>query len=121
MAKFVLCPCKLREGWATPIKDADLLTLNWKELCQLLAPSRDRRAMSVLRLLQAESLVGLTLSNGVKTNFVLTNLDRSGDMGKVLKQDKTFASRLISVYRVVSVEWDSRIVEIPGAGPRPRI
>lgn len=122
MARFLLQPCKLREEWLVPVKDTQPLTFDWRELCARLAPSREIKALQVLQLLQVYSYVGLTRHprGGPPGNFVLTNVDRSGNLGKIVKQDKTFGLRIIEVFRVEEVVWDARIIELPGEGPRIR-
>lgn len=111
MASFKIQPCKLRAGWLVPTKDPPLV-LNWRELCARLAPSRDLRALQTLQLVQLGSYVGLVIGpNGARTNFVLTNTDRSGNLGVVLTRDPSFESRLVEVYRVEAVKWDARVTE----------
>jgi len=121
VARFVLQPCKLREDWIVPVKDTQPITVDWRELCAQLAPSRDLRALQVLRMLQVNSFVGLTKNprGGAPTNFVLLNVDRSGNLEKVIAKDKTFGQRLLTVFRVEDVLWDTKVVELPGEGPRP--
>ena len=125
MARFVLQKCKLREHRLVPLKDEPPITLNWRELCKLLAPSRDVRALRVLQQLQTNSFVGLVALPGSKPgtppgNFVMTNPDLSGDLSRVLGRDASFAARLSVVYRVDDVEWDAKVTEKEGLHQRPR-
>jgi hypothetical protein len=123
VARFVLSPCKLRESRLVAQKGESPVTLNWPELCKLLAPSRDPQAFQVLQLLRAQAFVGLTKhprGNGV-TNFVLLNADRSGDLKQILKRDPTFGDRLESVYRVEEARWDASVKEASGLSSRPQV
>lgn len=117
MARFILQPCKLRDEWLVPVKDEPPIVLSWKELCNKLAPSGDVKALSHLRLLQVNSFVGLTRTrnaNGQLGNFILTNVDRSGHLKRVMDKDPTFSSRLVEVYRVEELSWDAKMVEFEG-------
>lgn len=121
MARFVLQPCKLRDERLVPVKGEPPITLNWRELCERLAPSREQKALQVLQLVQVNSYVGTTKNphgTGKPANFVLMNPDRSGNLAKIMSKDATFAHRLLSVYRVDDVEWDARVTEL-GASKRP--
>lgn len=116
MASFRLQPCKLRENWLVPTKEPAIV-LSWSELCAKLAPSKDERALKALRLLQIGAFVGLSSRSGnIPSNFVLLNPDRSGNVKGVLKQDPTFATRLVEVYLVEEAQWDSKVVEFSSQG-----
>jgi hypothetical protein len=111
MASFVLQKCKLRDGWLVPVKNTEPLTLDWGELCALLAPSKSQRALLTLRHIQVSGYVGLVRQPTFVSNFVVRNADLSGDIRQTIKRDPTFAQRLVDAYRVDSVVWDDKLVE----------
>ena len=78
MASFTLSPCKLREGWIVPVKNAEKLVVDWKGLCSKLAPHRTPAAVLALGKLKALSYAGLrVLPTGQKSCFVLHNANLS--------------------------------------------
>jgi hypothetical protein len=116
MARFVLQPCRFREGWLVPVKDESPLVVDWRELSARFAPSKEPRALSVLRLLQTGAYLGLVKGPRGPSNFVVVNPDRSGNITKIVKRDPSFAGRLISAYRVDEVQWaDGAMVELGGS------
>ena len=123
MAKFVLQPCHLRDFKFAPIKGTEPTTFDWEELRQKLAPSNERSALHNLRALRIGSYVGLLKDlktpNGRPGNFVLFNLDRSARLDWLLKQQPTFEERLLEVYRVDEVLWDSKVEEFKGTPDLP--
>lgn len=120
MARFVLQPCKLREERLVPVKGEPPITVDWRGLCEQLAPSRSPEALRTLQLVQVNSYVGTTKNprGGKPANFVLTNQDRSGDLARIMSKDATFAGRLLTVFRVEDVQWDARVTEL-GTSRRP--
>lgn len=113
MATFKLTPCKLRDGWLVPKKDSALVETDWAGLVQLLAPSRSYNAVKTLRIgVRPSAYVGLVRQpNGAVTNFVVRNMDLSGDIRGLVKNDPTFSSRFVSAYRVEDAAWDSQVLE----------
>lgn len=113
MASFLLTPCKIREGWLVPKKDAEPLSLSWPALCALLAPSGTLLAKANLRKAAAPSAYALLVrqSSGVVSNVLLRNPDMSGDIRGVLARDPSFESRVVGAFRFDSVSWDAGVVE----------
>lgn len=114
MARFVLQPCHLREGKFAPIKGSTPKTFNWPELVEALAPSKEARAKITLRRMQPGSYVGTAKDRfdaKVVRNFLLVNQDRSPQLEWVLRKDPGFEDRLLSVYRVDEVKWESVVHE----------
>lgn len=112
MAKFLLRPCKVRGGHIVDSKD-EAVEMDWDALCKKLAPSKDRQALMNLRTLQIGAFVGLSTNTRLRRvgNFVLLNQDRSGNLRWILKKDPEFERRVLEVYRVEDVRWDSKVVE----------
>jgi hypothetical protein len=113
MATFRLRRCKLRDGWFVPKKDEQPLEVDWKGLCEMLAPSRSPESRRTLRAgVSANAYVGLIRqSNGAVTNFVIRNPDMTGDVRALAKRDPTFPVRLVDAFRIESAEWDSAMLE----------
>lgn len=110
MARFALTPCKLRADRFVP-QDGDPIDLDWRTLCERLAPSRSRTALITLRQVQQGAYVGLVRGPGGPRTFLLANADRSGDLTGILKKDPSFADRLLEVWRVDQVKWDCKTTE----------
>lgn len=122
MARFVLQPCRLREGRLTPIKGAKAVVFNWVELVAALAPSKEPRAKMTLRSMQPGAYVGTVkdpLNPNVVRNFILVNQDRSAQLEWVLKKDPGFENRLVDVYRVDEVKWEAVVHEFDTPGLPP--
>lgn len=112
MATFTLLPCKYRDGWLVKRRDATPLTVDWKGLCELVAPSQSKAAYYSLRRLVPSAFVGVVKSaQGRLSNFVVVNPDLSGDIRNIVKQNPNFPSTLSDVYRVESVVWDDVMIE----------
>lgn len=113
MARFVLQPCRLREGKLVPEKDSETLTMNWRELVSKLAPSNRVEALKTLQYLQRGAYVGLLEQDGNRppSNFCFVAQDRSGNVGEVLRRNPSFSRRLKEVYQVVELERDSGMME----------
>lgn len=113
MATFKLTPCKFRDGWLVPKKDAAPLEVDWKGLCAILAPSKTLEAKRNLRIgVAANSYVGLLKqANGSVTNFVIRNTDLTGDVRALAKRDPAFSTRLTDAYRIDAAVWDSQMLE----------
>lgn len=123
MARFVLQPCHLREGTFAPIKGTTPVVLDWRGLLTALAPSGSYNAKMTLRALRPGTYVGTTKDRRdpkVLRNFVLANPDRSAQVDGVLKKDPEFEERLVDVYRVDEVVWDSVVQEFDTPGPLPQ-
>lgn len=122
MAQFTLQPCHLREGKFAPIKGATPKVFNWTELVETLAPSKDPRARMTLRRMQPGAYIGTAkdrLDAKVVRNFLLVNQDRSPQLEWVLKKDPGFEDRILSVYRVDEVKWESVVHEFDTPGRSP--
>ena len=113
MASFQLTPCKIREGWLVPLKDAAPLTLAWPALCALLAPSGSVLAKANLRKGAAPSAFAIlvTQPSGGVSNILLRNTDLSGDIRGLLKRDQGFERRVVGAFRFDQVSWDAGVVE----------
>ena len=123
MAHFSLQPCKLRGGRLVPTKD-EPVSFEWNDLCSRLAPTSTVKAKMQLRSMQVGAFIGTTHSKNpdwmldrsqpetILTNFIFCNMDRSGNVAWLLKQNPSFSDRLSEVFRVESVEWDSGFEEL---------
>jgi len=73
-----------------------------------------------LRSLQPGAYVG-TLKDRqnpkLLRNFVIMNQDRSSRLAWVLKKDPEFEERLVDVYRVDEVKWESVVQEFDTLAP----
>ena len=122
LAKFVLHPCHLREDRFAPIKGAVAVTMNWAELVTTLAPSQELDAKMTLRSVSPGSYVGITKdrtdSKKIR-NFVILNPDRSAKLDWLLKKDPSFENRLLQVFRVDEVVWESVVQEFDTPGQLP--
>lgn len=122
MARFVLQPCRLREGKFAPVKGAEPVVFDWPKLVEVLAPSHELPALKTLRSMQPGAYVGTTKDKTDQRrlrNFVLLNQDRSAKLDWILKKDPTFEERLVTVYRVDEVKWESVVQEFDTAGLPP--
>ena len=117
MSRFVLKPCRLRDDKLVPEKDAELITMTWRELARKLAPSNRIEALRTLSYVQLGAYVGL-LSRGdlAPSNFCFVAQDRSGNVSTILKRSPSFARDLREVYQVVEVDRGTAMVE---SGPMP--
>jgi hypothetical protein len=118
----VLQPCHLREGKFAPIKGSEPVEFDWAALVRALAPSQELAALKTLRAIRPGAYVGTTKDLVTKDkirNFLLLNQDRSAKLTWILKKDPQFEARLLEVFRVDVVQWESTIVEFdtPGAAP----
>jgi hypothetical protein len=116
VARFVLQPCHLRDNRFAPTKGSEPVVLDWKSLREKLAPSGERAALMNLRGARIGCFVGLikdpkNLDGRTPRNFMLMNLDRSARLDWLLKKDPSFETRLLEVYRVEDVRWDSVVEE----------
>lgn len=114
MARFVLQLCRLRSQTLVPRRDENPLDLDWDGLVARLAPAKTQQAMMTLRRLQVGAFVGLSRhpSTDQVGNFLLINPDRSGRLGWLLAQDRSFSNRLIEVFRVQEAEWDHKFEDV---------
>lgn len=112
MATFTLQRCKFRDGWLVPKKGEAPEQLEWKKLCERLAPSGSLRARSLFRQATPNSFIGLLRqSDGKTTNFVFQNLGSLGDVRAIAKANPMFERQLVDVYRVEKVVWEDRMIE----------
>ena len=113
MASFILQPCRLRADRLVPTKD-EVVTFEWEDLVERLAPSKSLQAKMTLRKLQKGAFIGTTrqAESQSPTNFLLVMPDRSGRIGGLIKQDPSFPERLLEVFQVQSVDWDDSLDEI---------
>jgi hypothetical protein len=113
VASFLLTPCKIRDGWLVPKKDAEHLSLTWPALCALLAPSGALLAKANLRKAAAPNTYAVLVlqPSGVVSNVLLRNPDMSGDIRGVLVRDSSFERRVVGAFRFDSVSWDAGVVE----------
>jgi len=114
MARFLLQPCHLRGTHLAPLKGTEPVALDWKSLRAKLAPTSDSSSLASLRALRIGAFVGLAKDRynpAVSRNFMVLNNDRSARLDWVLSKDPTFADRLLEVYRVDDVQWDSSVSE----------
>lgn len=118
MASFLLQQCRFRDGWLVPKKGESPVEVDWKGLCERLAPSRSMQARMNLRRISPNTYVGLLRqANGSTTNFVLRNLDLSGDVRGLAKANPLFDRMLVAAYRVDRVAWDDRMIEATKSQP----
>lgn len=112
MSRFVLLPHRLREDRLVPIKGAEPIVLNWRELAAKLAPSNRIEAVKTLRHMQRGAFVGL-LKQGKRepSNFCFIAQDRSGKISNIIRRNPSFGSNLLEVYRVVESDWGSVMLE----------
>lgn len=120
MARFVLQPCHLREGKLAPNKGVAPVVFTWPELMAAVAPSQGHQAKMALRALQPGAYVGTIKdpkNSKILRNFVIVNQDRSSQLTWVLKKDPGFEERLVDVYRVDEVKWESVVQEFDTLAP----
>jgi len=122
LSRFVLQPCHLREGKFAPVKGSEPVVFDWASLVKALAPSQELAALRTLRSMQPGAYVGTTkdpVNKGKIRNFLLLNQDRSARLNWILKKDPSFETRLVDVFRVDDVKWESTMTEFdtPGASP----
>jgi hypothetical protein len=114
MSEFVLQPCHLRGTQLTPLKSQTALTLDWNALKAKFAPSNDTQALRSLHAARVGAFIGLARDRKnptISRNFMVLNEDRSARMDWILNKDPTFANRLLEVYKIVQVKWDSAFLE----------
>lgn len=112
MTSLLLTPCKLRNDRIVPVKDVPALRMEWAEIRERLAPSREENALLNLRKLDKGSFVGLLRAKtGEVRNFILKNPDRSDTVDWLLEKDPTFPERLIEVFRVEEANWEASMSE----------
>lgn len=113
MAKFILTKCKLREGWLVPKKGEMPVQVDWQGLCEKLAPSNSPQAKRALRMgIGVNSFVGLLRQpSGQVTNFVIRNINLSGDVRSIVQRDPNFPARLVDAYRIDLADWDDAVLE----------
>src|ERR1700677_2396511 len=114
MSTFKLMPCKLRDWLLCPIKGAEVVTLDWKELQKKLIPKGDVQALRNLRQIETFSFIGLIRSkrDNRPVSFYMLNKDRTGDVSWLLEKDPSFAGRLLEGYRVDEAPFDGKRVEL---------
>lgn len=111
MASFTMQRCRLRENKLVPMKEPPA-EFSWEELLKRVAPSKSTKAKIQLRKMQTGAFVGVTKTpQGETSNFLLLNTNRTGKIDWLLRQDPTFAARLVEVFRVESVKWDDKLEE----------
>lgn len=117
MARFVLTPCHIREDRLVP--EEQPLTLNWPELTKLLAPSRSHAALMTLRRLRVNAFVGVLKPQPKRlaTNFLFQNMDRSNEIGWLLKKNPEFPERVERIYRVEEALYDAKFEEYSTGEP----
>jgi hypothetical protein len=113
MSRYVLLPCRLRDGKLVPEKESEGITMSWRELVVKLAPSNRVEALKTLQHLQRGAFVGLLDQGDSRppSNFCFVAQDRSGNVGEVLRRNPSFSRRLKEVYQVIEVERDSGMME----------
>jgi hypothetical protein len=115
MAKIVMTECKLRETKFVPKKDVEPVEFTAIDLIERfnLNPKTDPRHLFILRTLKPDSFVGISFNptTGKNAIFYWHHEDQRNDIGRVLKKDPTFSSRLVEVWRVESSHWDSKFEE----------
>jgi hypothetical protein len=121
MSRFVLKPCRLRDGKLVPEKESESITMTWRELVSKLAPSNRVEALKTLQYLQRGAFVGLLDRGGnmPPSNFCFVAQDRSGNISEVIRRNPSFSRKLKEVYQVVELERDSGMMEsgiTPSAG-----
>ena len=109
MKCIVIQQYKLRGTKLVPTKE-NSLELDWKGYQALLAPSGSKNSFLVLRKVKVGSFVGLLSSpQNVPINFVYA-LAGVGDNAKpLLAQVPNFEERLLSVYKVLFVDFGTRV------------
>lgn len=115
MSRFVIMPCRLREDRFVPEKECSPLELDWRELAKKLAPSNRIEALKTLKHIQTGAYVGL-LNQGrgrPPSNFVYIAQDRSGNAAGLIRNDPSFGSKLIEVYKVVEADRGTSFIESP--------
>lgn len=113
MSRFVLKPCRVLQTHLSPTK-AEPESLTFEEVFAKFVPAGDSRQALNLRFLKPGAFIGLVKSSSQPNkivNFILHNLDNSGNIDFVLKSDPSFESRLICAYRVDEAQFDSKITE----------
>lgn len=118
MAEFVLQPCKVRENRLVPVKDADLLRVDFAGLASLVIPASPalqyRSQLAKLILLRAGAFVGQTTMGTRSGLFLLLNADRSNKLN--MAKDRRFADRITCAYKVISADWGEAIREMGVSG-----
>lgn len=113
-ARYKLMPCRLRDDQLVPLKGAEEIELDWRELTARLAPSNSLKAVKALKYLQVGAFIGLIDQgpNLPPSNFVYVAQDRSGNFAGVLKKSPGLANKISSVYQV---KWISGLPELEEA------
>lgn len=107
-----------------PIKGATPKVVDWTELLAAFGSNRDVRTKMTLRQLRPGAFLGIAKNSSQSAeshNFVLFNPDRSAKFDWVLKKDPTFEQRLVEVYRVEDVVWESVVKEFDASNASTRI
>jgi hypothetical protein len=118
MSHFVLKPARLIQDTFDVIPDQPVLEFGFRDLCKMLVPQgtafTERQKLLHLR---PRAYVGRAKSKQSPNEifiFVLYNWDRTGNIDYVLAKDPSFAERVIDVFRVEEVLYDSKVVEQQG-------
>lgn len=116
MPTFVLQPCKVRADRLVPQKQGEPIELTGVQVIEKFHLDVSNPAdLHAFRSLTPNSFIGLVTSalNGRPIRFYIRNTDLSGDISWILKQNPTFAGRVLEVWQIVSAVWESRVIEAP--------
>jgi hypothetical protein len=116
VSKFVLKPARLLQTKLVTSKTDPEFELDFKQLLRRFVPLNAPQERFKLLNLRHGMFVGLSKSQkrpGGKCIFVLSNIDRSGNIDFVLKRDPSFEIRLLEAYFVESSEYDGKLSEQP--------
>lgn len=101
-----LIPCKLREGYIVPIKEAELIKVEYMPFLKRFSAA-DNRYMVLLAKVKTGSFVGKLQDGG---SFIVNDVRRQGDIRQTLKKDPLFASRIKELYRIEGIDRPSKVI-----------
>jgi hypothetical protein len=115
MAAFELIPCKFRDHKVVPVRDEEVLEIkDFTSFLERFRVSFTHNQMEAIRIMRPDAFVGLIRGklSGNPTFFCLANHDtRSNDFKWLLTKDPTIPNRVLEVFKVNSLEWDSGVQE----------
>lgn len=113
MRSLLLRPCKLRDDKFVPVKGAETEWFEWPRLVEVLAPSRSKRAITVLLEARRGSFLGVIRKPGseVLFNFMILPQYEQNNARFLLDTNSNFPQELIKVYSVEEVRDSFRNVE----------
>jgi hypothetical protein len=100
----------------------EAVEVDWKGLCDLVAPSKTIQSFRTLRQMRTGGFVGIFRPSPTKTtpaNFVYHHQNRSGDLSLVVKKNPDFIRQILRVYQVELMQWDGTLMDLGTSKGRP--